>query len=124
MALAKAEAPTAHRSATAQIEHWATLGRAIEVMATYGEVLALKRVGRSLPMPSFVTPNDIHELLSDLVANDDRAGVKARIAAASAVRYTTDLNRPGLIVEVRADGTRVAGRFEGRRFIPEEGGKA
>jgi len=36
------------------------------------------------------------------------------------VRYTTDSDRPGMLVEVRADGTRVVGRLEGRRFVPEE----
>lgn len=120
MALAKAEAAVAHRSATAQIEHWASLGRAIEVMAAYQEVLALKRVGATFPVPAFVTREDVREALSRLMDDDDRRDVKARIAAASPVRYTTDPDRPGMIIEVRSDGRRVAGRLEGRRFVPEE----
>ena len=59
MQLAKADAATAHRSATAQIEHWATLGRAIEIIAAYREVLALKTIGRALPFPAFVQAEDV-----------------------------------------------------------------
>ena len=79
LALAKKEAESTHRSATAQIEHWATLGRAIEVMAAYHDVLALKRVGTALPMPAFVSREAVHDLLAGLVSDDDRASVKARI---------------------------------------------
>ena len=118
MALAKVESANAHRSATAQIEHWATLGRAVEAMAAYREVLALKRLGLSLPLPGFVMPEDVHTLLSALVSNDERSGVKARIAEASPVRYESNPKDPGTIIEIRPGGHRVAGRFEGRRFVP------
>jgi ribosomal protein L17 len=122
MALARAESANAHRSATAQIEHWATLGRAVEVMAAYLEVLALKRIGRSVPMPTLVTADEIRERLSTLVTDDDRARVKARIAAAAPVRYTSEPTRPGRVVEIRADGTRVVGRLKGRRFVADKDG--
>ena len=45
LALAKQEGKGTHRSATAQIEHWATLGGGIEVLVAYSEVLALKSAG-------------------------------------------------------------------------------
>ncbi|HSF03478.1 MAG TPA: hypothetical protein VLA62_10720, partial [Solirubrobacterales bacterium] len=50
LALARREARGAHRSATAQIEHWATLGRAVEVLLAYRDVLALKRAGQVFPV--------------------------------------------------------------------------
>ncbi|MGH7319261.1 MAG: TA system antitoxin ParD family protein [Candidatus Rokuibacteriota bacterium] len=123
LALAREEAQGTHRSATAQIEHWATLGRAVEVMVAYRDVLALKRAGQALPIPAFVRREEAHELLARLVEDVDREEVKARIRAAGTPLYTTDPDYPGMIVEVEADGTRIPGHLEGRRFVPA-GGKS
>ena len=118
LSLAREEAKGTHRSATAQIEHWATLGRAVEVLVAYSEVLALKRAGQTLPVPAFVNRDEVHGLLARLVEDGDREAVKARIRSAGTPLYTTDPEHPGLIVEVQADGTRTLGRLEGRRFVP------
>ena len=118
LALAKQEGRGTHRSATAQIEHWATLGRGVEVLVAYSEVLALKRAGQTLPIPTFVRGEDVHDLLAGLVKGADRAGVKARIHAAGTPLYTTDPDHPGMIVEIQADGSRTPGSLEGRRFVP------
>ena len=119
MKLAKQEASAAHRSATAQIEHWATLGRAVEVITAYRDVLALKIVGRALPFPTFARADDVRGILSALTAEHDRAGVRAHIAGKGLPVYEADPERPGGLVEVRADGARVRGRLEGRRFVPD-----
>lgn len=119
MVWAKEAAPVADRSATAQIEHWAILGRAVEVIATYREVLALKKAGRSLPLPTFVRPEDVRELLMGLVSDTDRTEVKARIAASGTPLHEADPERPGGIIEIHPDGTRIRGRLQGRRFVPE-----
>lgn len=121
LALAREEAQGTHRSATAQIEHWATLGRAVEVMVAYQEVLALKRAGQTLPIPTFVRREEVHELLARLVEDVDRKNVKARIQTAGTPLYTTDPEYPGMIVEIRADGTRTPGHLEDRRFVPAGG---
>jgi len=118
LALAKKEAESTHRSATAQIEHWATLGRAIEVMAAYHDVLALKRVGTALPMPAFVSSEAVHDLLAGLVSDADRGSVKARIRAGGGPVYTSDPERPGLVAEVGERGRRTPGRLVHRRFVP------
>lgn len=121
LALAKEEARGAHRSATAQIEHWATLGRAVEVMVAYRDVLALKSAGQALPLPTFIRREEVHELLARLLEDVDREKVKARIRAAGTPLYTSDPAHPGMIVEVGADGTRTPGYLEGRRFVPGGG---
>jgi hypothetical protein len=118
LALARREAKGAHRSATAQIEHWATLGRAVEVMLAHRDVLALKRAGQVFPIPAQARRDEVHELLARLGEDHDREGVKARIRAPGTPIYTTDPDRPGMIVEVRPDGTRITGRLQGRRFVP------
>jgi hypothetical protein len=118
LALAKKEAEVTHRSATAQIEHWATLGRAIEVLTAYRDVLALKRVGEALPMPAFVSRAVVHDLLAGLADDPDRESVKARIRGAGGPLYTTDARAPGLVTEVTAAGRRTPGRLVHRRFVP------
>jgi hypothetical protein len=118
LALAKKEAEVTHRSATAQIEHWATLGRAIEVLAAYGDVLALKRVGNALPMPASVSRQAVHDLLAHLASDPDRAHVKARIRAAGGPLYTTDRRGAEPVAEMTLGGRRTPGRLVHRRFIP------
>lgn len=117
LALAREEGRETHRSATAQIEHWATLGRAVEVMVAYRDVLALKRTGQALPMPAFVRREDVHDLLARLIEDPDREHVKARIRAAGTPLYTMDPDHPGMIVEVQPDGGRIPGRLQRRRFV-------
>lgn len=92
-------------------------------MVAYREVLALKRAGQTLPIPTFVRREEVHELLARLVEDADRKNVKARIQTAGTPLYTTDPEYPGMIVEIRADGTRTPGHLEGRRFVPA-GGKS
>ena len=118
LALAREEAGNAHRSATAQIEHWATLGRAVEAMVAYRDVLALKRAGETLPMPSFVRREEVHDLLASLVVDPDREKVKAGIRAAGGPVFAADPGHPGTVIEIRADGRRTVGRLKGRRFVP------
>jgi len=118
LTLAKQEARGTHRSITAQIEHWATIGRAVEVMLAYREVLALKLTGSALPVPAEVPPEQVHDLLARLGVDTDREGLRARLLRSGAPLYETDPAHPGLIVEVSPDGTRTPGRLEGRRFVP------
>ena len=124
LALAKDEARGAHRSATAQIEHWATLGRAVEAMLAYGEMLSLKRAGQTLPIPSVVPREEIHDILAALAADTNREKVKARIRRSGAPLYAADPEQPGLIVEIQADTTRTSGRLKRRQFVPARGKSA
>lgn len=118
LTLAREEARETHRSATAQIEHWATLGRAVEALVAYRDVLALKRAGQALPVPVFVRPEEVDALLQRVGADPDREGVKARIRGGGTPVYAADPQRPGAIVEILPDGTRARGRLEGREFVP------
>lgn len=118
LALAKQEAKSTQRSATAQIEHWATLGRAVEALVAYREVLALKRIGQALPLPAFVSRDDLTRLVEALVGDQDREEVKARIRAKGMPVYAADPQHPDQVLRVAEDGTRTPGQFEGRRFVP------
>ena len=118
LALAKKEAEATHRSATAQIEHWATLGRAVEVLAAHGDVLALKRVGHAVPMPASVSRQAVHDLLAGLASDPDRKRVKARIRAAGGPLYTSDRRAAEPVAEVTPGGRHTPGRLVHRRFVP------
>jgi hypothetical protein len=123
LGLARREAKHAHRSATAQIEHWATLGRAVEAFLAYRDVLALTRAGQTLPLPVSVRPEDVHQELARIAATSDRARVHARIHRPGLPVYEAAAE-PGMIVEVHPDGRRVVGRMEGRRFVPARRARA
>lgn len=117
LALAREEARHTHRSATAQIEHWATLGRAVEVLAAYRDVLALKRAGEVLSLPVFVSREEVRARLAALVDDPDREAMKARIRAKGTPVYQADPDRPGKVVEVHPDGARTPGTVVNRRFV-------
>ncbi len=121
LTLAREEAESTHRSATAQIEHWATLGRAVEALVAHRDLLALKRAGQALPLPAFVEREDVHRLLARVGEGRDRERVKRKIRAADTPVYAADPDNPDLLIEIRPDGTRVHGRMKGRRFVAAAG---
>ena len=110
LALAKEEGRGTHRSATAQIEHWATIGRAVEALLAYHEVLALKRTGQALPIPRVVAPQDVHDVLARLLDDPDREAARARIRAGGGPVYEADPDDPEAVVEVHPEPTRIAAR--------------
>jgi ParD-like antitoxin of type II bacterial toxin-antitoxin system len=118
LARAKEEAKSAHRSVTAQIEHWATLGRAVELVNGHREILALKRVGETLTMPRYVSPQEIHDVLMRLVEDPDREAVKTAIRAGGGPIYSEDPDDPEGVIQITPDGRHTRGRFDGRTFVP------
>jgi ParD-like antitoxin of type II bacterial toxin-antitoxin system len=118
LARAKDEAKASHRSVTAQIEHWATLGRAVETLSAHRDVLMLKRAGEVLSMPTWIRREDVEGVLQRLVDDPDRDSVKQRIRTGGGPLYEADPDDPDGVVEVGTDGRRTRGRFEGRTFVP------
>ena len=118
LARARDEAKGTHRSITAQIEHWATLGRAVEVIAGHSEVLMLKRAGERLAMPTWVRRDDVEAVLTGLMHDSDRESVKARIRAEGGPLYEADPEDPQGVIQIAPDGRRTRGRFDGRTFVP------
>ena len=119
-AVAKQEAQATQRSITAQVEHWARIGRAIEAILAHRELLAVKGAGELLSslFPSTTLRQEVHDLLTRIATTNDREAAKALIRAGGTPLYTTDPDYPGLLVQVLPDGTRTLGRMENRRFVP------
>src|SRR5438132_815176 len=124
-AVAKQEAQATQRSITAQVEHWARIGRAVEVVLAHQELLTLKQVGEILtPLyPSAVRRQEVHDLLHRIATTADREPTRTALQASGTPLYGTDPEYPGMIVQVMPDGTRTPGHLEGRRFVPAHSGK-
>jgi hypothetical protein len=121
VAAAREEAGSASRSLTAQIEHWAILGRAVEKLLPHAQVAALRRLGGgAAATPAMAQREAVGRLMQRLIATNDRDRELAHLRSLGGPRYGTDPKHPGLIVRVDADGKRTLGRFEGRTFVPSE----
>jgi hypothetical protein len=121
LARAKDEAKASHRSVTAQIEHWATLGRAVETLSAHRDVLMLKRAGEVLSMPTWIRREDVDGVLQSLVDDRDRESVTQRIRTGGGPLYEADPDDPDGVIEIATDGRRTRGHFEGRTFVPAAG---
>lgn len=99
------------RSIAGQIEFWAHLGQALEPLLQGSQVMALRRAGRVKPLSACIESVDSAE---------GRQRVKDYLEHLPFPHYEAAPERPGLLVRVDADGTRLFGRFVNRQFIPVE----
>jgi hypothetical protein len=116
--LARTEAEAADRSLTAQIEHWAKLGRSVEAALRHEDALALKHGGDDLhrAFPTDATRRAIHSLLRRIATATDRSDL-ARSLMRGRVVYQSDPDGSGAVMRIDPDGTRVVGRFDRRVFV-------
>lgn len=116
--LARMEAEAADRSITAQIEHWAKLGRSVETALRHEDALALKHAGGDLhrAFPGASTREAIHAVLHRIATTADRSDL-ARTLMQGRVVYQSDPDGSGAIMRIEPDGTRTVGRIEKRRFV-------
>ena len=119
--VARREAAAADRSMTAQIEHWATLGRSVEAALRHDELLAFKASQGNLAnaFPHAATRDSVHRLLREIARTTDRSELARTIRLGRTV-YESDGS--SAIVRIRPDDTRTPGRFEHRRFVPATSG--
>jgi hypothetical protein len=112
---ARTAAADSNRSMAAQIEHWAMLGLAVERTLTIGDVLTLKRSGGHLDKEQRA---GLIEVLASALDPQRRELAKIAIGARDQLRYESDPALPGLLIQVKPDGTRTAGRLIERQFVP------
>jgi hypothetical protein len=106
---ARLVAEESERSIAGQIEYWARLGRAIEFAVRPATALKLKR---RQPVPL------LSERLRDIDTPAGRARVEALLASGPSPHFEPAPGRPGLLVKIDEDGTRIVGRFIKRAFTP------
>jgi hypothetical protein len=126
---AREAAPLAHRSLAAQVEHWATLGRAIEGSLTSEQSAILKRGAVQepaarpyAPTPAVNPASVLAAALEHAVSPEFAAQVRASLSQLKGPKYGTHKDHPGYLVRYEADGTLTPGRMVNREFIPADEG--
>lgn len=96
------------RSITGQIEFWATLGKSLEQLLGFAEVAALKRRHQNQPLEA---------LINEVGTQVGHGRLNAVLQSRPFPHYEPS-GKPGVIVQIREDGSRVEGRFRKRQFVP------
>jgi hypothetical protein len=97
------------RTPTAQIEHWAKLGRVLESVLSGKSVERVKELGRV---------DDLERILAMTQTTAGQARALAVIARHKGPVYSSDPEHPELVVEEAPDGTKRLGKFVHREFVP------
>jgi hypothetical protein len=95
------------RSIASQIEFWARLGRAAELVLRTDALLRLKQRGETRPLS---------ECLASIDTDQGRERVAAYLASRPYPHFEPAPGRPGYLVKIDEDGTRRVGRFVNREF--------
>jgi hypothetical protein len=96
------------RPPTAQIEHWAKLGRVLDAILSGASTLRIKQAGRVA---------DIGRVVALSQTEKGRKKARTLIFKHGGPVYEADTEASGLIVERRPDGSSRKGRFVNRKFV-------
>lgn len=116
---AEAEGSLLNRSTAKQVEYWAELGKKIAHTITPVDMLALMqgiaRVRVEIPAARPLDPLQIFATVDQSRLNTQLGQQITR----GSLYYESSISRPGLLDQVKADGSRLTGRFSGGVFLPE-----
>jgi len=96
------------RPPTAQIEHWAKLGRVLDRILSGENVAKVKQRGKVA---------DLDEVVALSQTERGRKKALMMIAKHAGPTYESDPSAPDLLLERRADGSVRRGRFVNRQFV-------
>ena len=116
---ARAVVADTDRSVAGQIEHWASIGRAVTAALTPPETAAIKRghVCTANDMPNDQALALLQSLrLAVSAAGQHRMG--QILTGAGNARYGSDPAFPGYLVRYEPDGRRIPGHMVQRKFVP------
>jgi hypothetical protein len=97
------------RSIASQIEFWARIGRAAELVLRTDALLRLKQRGET---------RALSECLESVDTDEGRKRVAAHLASRPYPHFEPAPGRAGYLVKIDEDGTRRTGRFVNREFKP------
>jgi hypothetical protein len=100
------------RSIAGQVEFWAKLGRSVDLLLDGRQVLALRRSGEAQPLS---------KALASVDTPAGRKRVEEVLAGSPYPHYRQCPGRPGWLIRIDKDGTRVVGRFVNRVFTEDVG---
>ncbi len=106
---ARIAAEAQERSIAGQIEFWAKLGRAVELLLDGRRVLKLQRA---------VAVRPLSELLDEVDTPVGREKLKAILESEPFPHFEAHPSQAGLLVRIEENGARMVGRFVNRAFVP------
>ena len=99
---ARASGEIFHRSIAQQLEHWATLGRALEAVLTLSSVEKLKKAKDSV---------SVDDLLAKANSSVGKKRTLALLAKKKGPLYGSKPGQPEILLQYRADGSKVSGQM-------------
>jgi len=105
---ARASGEIFHRSIAQQLEHWATLGKALEAVLTLSSVEKLKKAKE---------PINVDDLLANANSPAGKKRTMALLAKKKGPLYGTKPGQPEILLQYRADGSKVAGQMVKGEFV-------
>jgi hypothetical protein len=112
---ARNEATLASRSLAGQVDYWLETARSAEAVLGHDNVRLLRQAAQ---MPGDVR-EQVRQALMSVFAPGFTARVHAVIHATDNPVYEAVPGRPGMIAQVRADGSRTVGKMVNRQFVAE-----
>jgi len=95
------------RSIAGQVEFWARLGRAVEMLLQAPQVFALCRNAGARPLSA---------CLESVDSQEGQQRVANFLQSQPFPHYQAHPHQPGLLIRIEADGRRTVGRFVNREF--------
>lgn len=105
------QADVSNRSMAAQLEHWARIAKAVEMIAPTNSITRVKSAKNS---------TDILNALASFVMEPNVDALRSRLNSSGVVRYGPDPAHPSSVLEYRPDGTIARGSFNAEGdFLPD-----
>ena len=108
-----------NRSATEQVEYWATIGRKVQNLIGADTLLDVQSGALNLCIEEAksvrVDPEDVFAAMD----RDNATGALAASLSEGQVRYQASQASPGLLEQINADGSVIVGTFSGGKFTPK-----
>jgi hypothetical protein len=102
------------RSIAGQIEFWARLGRAVDILLRGDQILALCKAGKARPLSA---------CLKSIDSSQGRKRLAEHLESLPYPHYEPAPGSPGLLLKIEADGKRTTGKFVNRKFQEFKSGR-
>jgi hypothetical protein len=120
---ARSAAEWSDRSITGQIEHWASLGKAVESQISVAAAMELKKCGGNLnaleSSEQRVSLESVLQQLGAVSSGNARSSLAAKLRQEHTYLYESSATHPGCVERIAADGTRVIGKMVEGKFVAQ-----
>ena len=114
---AERESRIQKRSVPKQIEFWAVLGKTVQSVIEYSDVIAVTQGLKKITVEPIESPTAAPDDVFADLEKSRKSGALPKNVTAAAVYYETSRSRPGMIDRVdSATGERCTGRFQHGKF--------